>query len=211
MKLSKRIEAVLERHDIRVCGDVRKGYRKGEYDIELETFSPLGEDFLIALIYDGTKADFIRKFAEYADDFDAEEHASMWIEYRGTRGIPDSIRDLIQDAEDIKEMLSRAAAALKGINKKAGCTIIGGGYTERIMQSDLYKYLRQFMISCNWLDEHIPEQARSIFTTICLFENIDADTEACSSMLLDLYKAADTGSVDVGHISFKAFMIANIR
>lgn len=211
MKLSKKIISVLEQHDVYVCGEIRKGYKKGEYDIELETFSPLGEDVLISLTYDGTKADFIREFAEYADDFDAEEHAAMWIEYRGMRNVPNSIKDLIEDAEDIKEMLSRVAAALKGINEKPNCVNRSNGGTKCVMESETYKYLRQFMISNNWLDENIPEQARSIFTTICLMENIDADTKVCNKMLADLYDAADMGSVDVGMVAFRAFMIANIR
>lgn len=46
------------------------------------------------------------------EDFDADEHAAMWIESRGERGIPSSIRTLIDDADAIKEMLKELADKL---------------------------------------------------------------------------------------------------
>ena len=56
--------------------------------------------------------------AEYAvdidaDDFDADEHAAGWIEIRGTRGVPDSIRTLLEDADEIKSKLLRTAFILE--------------------------------------------------------------------------------------------------
>ena len=50
---------------------------------------------------------------EYAYDFDPEEHAEMWVESRGKRGVPDSIRTLIDDADAIKEMAFELADALR--------------------------------------------------------------------------------------------------
>ena len=43
------------------------------------------------------------------------------------------------------------------------------------------------MIQSNWYDENTPAQARSLFTTICLMENIDADTSECDKILSNLY------------------------
>ena len=43
------------------------------------------------------------------------------------------------------------------------------------MKEEILEYLEQFMFHTNWDDENTPEQARSLFTTICLMENIDAD------------------------------------
>ena len=60
------------------------------------------------------KEDFIRQFESYAEDFDAEEHAEMWIEGRGKNGVPDSIKDLLEDAEWQKEMLLEVAKELSG-------------------------------------------------------------------------------------------------
>ena len=42
----------------------------------------------------------------------------MCVEIRGTRGVPSSIRELINDAEAIQEMLDELAEALrKGVEK----------------------------------------------------------------------------------------------
>lgn len=72
--------------------------------------SPLGEDFFF---YVSDRKDIVNEIVEYAENFDAEEHAEMWIEYRGTKGVPNSIIDLIRDADDIKEMLEELARAVK--------------------------------------------------------------------------------------------------
>ena len=117
MELSKRIEELLEKHDFSICGEITERYgEKGQYDIELETYSPEGEDVIVSLIYDGTEEGFIKAFISYTDDFDSEEHAEMWIESRGKNGVPDGIRDLLDDAEWIKNTLMEIAEELNNIN-----------------------------------------------------------------------------------------------
>lgn len=49
---------------------------------------------------------------EYARDFDADEHAEMWVRHRGEGGCPSSVRKLIDDADAIKEMLEELANRL---------------------------------------------------------------------------------------------------
>lgn len=75
-------------------------------------FLQRGGDVIVPLIYDGTEADFIRKFIDYANEFDVEEHAEMWIERRGTNGVPESIKDLLEDSEWIKSTLLKVAEVL---------------------------------------------------------------------------------------------------
>lgn len=71
--------------------------------VELETYSPAGENFLMCVEVEN----FPESVREYANDFDADEHTEMWIEARGrVAGVPNSIRELIEDAEAIKEMLN---------------------------------------------------------------------------------------------------------
>lgn len=74
------------------------------------------------------------------------------------------------------------------------------------MENKLHKYLKQFMIQNNWLDENIPERARSIFTTICLMENIDVDTAPAGIMLTNLYDDAGIETVDISYDEFENFM-----
>lgn len=80
-------------------------------DLELEQSSPLGEDFIFCV----SKKNAARDIAEYAANFDEEEHAEMWIEGRGTRGIPSSIRALLDDAADIQIMLDDLAEVVQSV------------------------------------------------------------------------------------------------
>lgn len=117
MELSKRIEELLEENDFTVCGEITERYNDNqEYDIELEIYSPEGEDVIIPLIYDGTEESFINAFIDYANGFDAEEHAEMWIDGRGRAGVPESIQDLLDDAEWIKEKLEEVADLLDSLD-----------------------------------------------------------------------------------------------
>lgn len=77
--------------------------------VELQKYSPAGEDFSIIVEVE----DFPNAMRDCAMDFDVDEHAEMWIEARGkVNGVPDSIRELIDDAEEIQEMLNELADAL---------------------------------------------------------------------------------------------------
>ena len=80
--------------------------------IEFEKYSPAGEDFIFT-ITGNDEARVVEQVREYAYDFDPDEHAEMWVESRGKRGVPDSIRTLIDDADAIKEMVSELADALR--------------------------------------------------------------------------------------------------
>ena len=136
MELSKRIEELLDEHDFSVCGEISERYReKGQYDIDLETYSPEGEDVIVSLIYDGTEEDFIREFISYANNFDADEHAEMWVNSRGKNGVPDNIRDLLEDAEWIKDTLMEIADELKELDEESEES---DGYMDR---EQFYQYI----------------------------------------------------------------------
>lgn len=80
--------------------------------IEFEKYSPAGEDFFFT-ITGNDEARVVEQVRGYAYDFDPDEHAEMWVEIRGKRGVPDSIRTLIDDADAIKEMVFELAAELR--------------------------------------------------------------------------------------------------
>ena len=88
--------------------------RVHQYDKEweLEFWSDLGEDVIVYIENDNTTQNIIDRIKECADDFDAEEHAEMWIDSRGRNGVPNSIRGLIEDAESIKSFLTDIANEL---------------------------------------------------------------------------------------------------
>ena len=89
--------------------------------VELEKYSPAGEDFIITV----NAEDFAREVERYADDFDVDDHIAMWIEAKknGTAGVP-STRELVHDAEDIQEMLNELAEALTADSKSTIAEII---------------------------------------------------------------------------------------
>ena len=69
--------------------------------VELKKYSPAEEDFLMCVEVEN----FPESVREYANNFDVDEHAEMWINARGrVRGVPNSIREPIEDAEAIQEM-----------------------------------------------------------------------------------------------------------
>ena len=90
----------------------------GEYYREIEFYSPEGEDVCETIWYDGTDDGFIKAFRQLADNFDADEHARMWINTRNVKGVPDSVRALIDDAENIKDTLFKVAEKLEGTEKE---------------------------------------------------------------------------------------------
>lgn len=78
------------------------------------------------------------------------------------------------------------------------------------MFAPLYSYLKTYVIQNSWEDEYTRNGARSIFTTICLYCNIDADTAMCDQMLTELYQTADVQSLDVNREEFENFMLEYI-
>lgn len=89
----------------------------GDGNIELEKYSPAGEDFIITV---GAE-NFVENVKEYAASFDQEEHIEMWVEARRNKvaGVP-SIKELVEDAEAIDRMLKELAEALFAAELEAG-------------------------------------------------------------------------------------------
>lgn len=108
-KLSEKVNDVLENNGWKLCS-VEK--QDGEYWAEIENWSPAGEDLVETIWFDGTSKGFCRAVAEYAADFDPDEHAELYVNMRGERGVPNSIRALINDADAIADMLDTLADEL---------------------------------------------------------------------------------------------------
>lgn len=103
--------AVCEALDWRVHDDPEE-----DYYVELEKHSPAGEDFIFGV----QKGNFVKNVREYADDFDVDEHVEFWIEERGKNGVPATARELVEDAEAIRDMLNELAVALAVASEKEG-------------------------------------------------------------------------------------------
>ena len=100
-----KIDEILEDEDI----------ERTNYDTysELEFGSALGEDVVFALDHTDDPKTFVEAFSKYAWEFDVDEHVELWIPSRGKNGTPSSIRDLVEDAEDIKDKLEHVARRLR--------------------------------------------------------------------------------------------------
>lgn len=81
--------------------------------IELRQGSLRGEDFGFTINKD---EDYIEQIENYADNFDVDEHAEMWVKAKaeGVSGIP-SITELVDDARDIQKMLYDLVNAVNGL------------------------------------------------------------------------------------------------
>lgn len=107
-KLRQEYIDVLESRDWKVSSYTDDGR------VELEWYSPAGEDFLMCVRVE----DFPEAVSEYYEDFDVDEHIAMWIEAKqnGTNGVP-TTRVLVHDAEDIERELEELAIALAEVKK----------------------------------------------------------------------------------------------
>ena len=112
MNIESKYLNVLENHGWAVSSYTDDGR------VELEKYSPTGEDFSICVGVENLPAEV----REYAAGFGIDEHIEMWIEARknGVSGVP-STRELVKDAEDIDKMLQEIAAALSRAEEASEC------------------------------------------------------------------------------------------
>lgn len=103
MTVDPRLISICEENGWTVHNDEEDDY------IELEKYSPAGEDFNV---YVGKK-NFVENVIDYEDNFCPDDHAADLVAIRGTKGVPSSVRVLINDADEIKMMLSELAMALE--------------------------------------------------------------------------------------------------
>ena len=95
-ELNENIVRVLEDNGFTVGKPEYSDHHK-EYCIEINQYTDLGEDWWLTLWYDGTDEDFIQKFETVVEYFDPDEEAEIYIDMRGKNGVPDSIRDILDD------------------------------------------------------------------------------------------------------------------
>lgn len=82
---------------------------------EFSQYSPAGEDFSFTVNAENAA----KEIYEYYDNFDVDDHIEMWVEAKqnGVAGVP-SIRQLVEDAEAISEMLKTLAGVVMSDDRK---------------------------------------------------------------------------------------------
>lgn len=87
--------------------------------ILFEAYSPAGEDVCLEgqFMKDEheriTMEDVVEFVRGEAESFDPDDHAAMWIPLRGTRGVPDDVLTLAEDAREIDLMIQRLYETVK--------------------------------------------------------------------------------------------------
>lgn len=79
---------------------------------DLRKVSPAGEDFGFFVSLEN----IVEDVKNYALNFDTEEHIQMWVEakFEGVSDVP-SVRELVEDADAIKEMLQELYNNLESV------------------------------------------------------------------------------------------------
>ena len=84
--------------------------------MEFSKYSPAGEDFYFEVWYSHV-SEIPEKVMEYYEEFDPEEHVMLWAEHAGRNGVP-RLRELMEDADAIEEMIRELALAFDAMKKE---------------------------------------------------------------------------------------------
>lgn len=109
MEIIQKIVDLLKEHDVRVNSTQEQN---GEYVTECEFWSDAGEDMIVNIWHGESAKSFVDGWKNYSYDFDPDEHAEGWVSQRGKNGVPNSIRELLDDADAIAKKLEDTADAL---------------------------------------------------------------------------------------------------
>lgn len=63
--------------------------------------------------FDGTPEDFVGRFVECAENYDIDEEVELYASMRGQSGVPNTIRELLDDCQEAKDTLMEIAEELK--------------------------------------------------------------------------------------------------
>lgn len=87
-----------------------------DIDWEISKHPPAGEDFCFNIQCSNAVEDAINAIAEYTNSFDEEEHIKMWVNAKdidnNRLNVP-SITELVEDAKNIKQMLTELSEGLE--------------------------------------------------------------------------------------------------
>lgn len=112
MKLDKRIIEALESNEFNYEEIMKQG---DKFYLDINQTTNLGEDWWFTVWFDGTYESFMEYVRDLYRDFDIYDEAEPYINNRGTNGIPNDIKALIEDSEWKKEMLGKLVDTLEEI------------------------------------------------------------------------------------------------
>lgn len=72
-----------------------------------------GQDIPIDFYFDGTAEDFVREFTEAAESYDVDEEVEIYVGMRGKNGVPNTVRELLDDCQEAKDKMMEIAEKLQ--------------------------------------------------------------------------------------------------
>jgi len=72
-----------------------------------------GQDIPTEFDYDGTPEDFVKQFTERAEYYDVDEEVEIYADMRGRNGVPNTVRELLNDCQEAKNTLMEIATKLQ--------------------------------------------------------------------------------------------------
>lgn len=63
--------------------------------------------------YDGTPEDFVKQFTERAENYNVDEEIELYVNMRGKNGVPNTVRELLNDCQEAKDTLMKIARKLQ--------------------------------------------------------------------------------------------------
>lgn len=129
------VRYLLDINQIVSCG----GYSEEGYE-DFSYFTPCGEDFIFTLRHDDNAESLSEALTKYAESFDPEDHAVNWYNHqKDTVGVPESLKDLLEDAENIKTTLVDAA-------KEISCAVEHGISSNRIFDDAFLNLMVEILL-----------------------------------------------------------------
>lgn len=72
-----------------------------------------GQDIPMEFDYDGSSEDFVKQFTERAENYNVDEEVEVYINMRGKNGVPNTVRELLDDCQEAKNTLMEIARKLQ--------------------------------------------------------------------------------------------------
>ena len=91
---------------------------------------------------------FLKDLWDYADNFDIDDHVEMWLPERGKGGCTATVRELVEDAEAIVEMIKELYGQLDGVLHPELSDDSQKGAMRFIMRST--KCVRSWLVMKSW-------------------------------------------------------------
>lgn len=137
MLLDKKIQDILEKNEFNFDEEISE--QDNERYIEINQSTPEGEDWWETIWFDGTYEGFTNAVEKRVLNFDIDEEVEIWIPNRGEGGCPDSIIDLVHDAEWKQDTLKKLLDDLQGNNKEPK------EITKESVENELYDFFNNRM------------------------------------------------------------------